>query len=177
MHDIGKLTVPNQLLNKPGKLTASEFARVQLHEDVSVELLRRIDELAPCAATVMHSGLEGPLESRIIHVADAFDAMTSTRAYRRALAHDDALSELRNNAGKQFDASCVDALVAALERTGERFGAGVETDEAVEHFAVPPPVAGFGSGGLGDLAPEPGSPVEAEAAASPRNLSHPARTV
>ena len=80
MHDIGKLTVPNQLLNKPGKLTAAEFDRVRQHETVSVALVSRIDELAPCAATITHAGMDGPLESRIVHVADAFDAMTSARA-------------------------------------------------------------------------------------------------
>src|SRR5439155_24135931 len=88
MHDIGKLIVPNQLLNKPGRLTESEFERVKRHELVSVELLHRIDFLAPIAgdttteaasAAVDGSGL---IEPAIIHVADAFDAMTSTRSYR-----------------------------------------------------------------------------------------------
>jgi HD-GYP domain-containing protein (c-di-GMP phosphodiesterase class II) len=100
MHDIGKLIVPNQLLNKPGRLTESEFERVRRHEHVSVELLRRIDFLAPIAgdttteaanAAVDGSGI---IEPAIIHVADAFDAMTSTRSYRRALSQETAFEEL-----------------------------------------------------------------------------------
>ncbi len=154
MHDIGKLTVPNQLLNKPGRLTPSEYDRVRQHEDISVQLVRRIEALAPCAAAIVGAGLDAPIERRIIHVADAFDAMTSTRAYRRAMSQDDAVRELQAHAGEQFDRECVHALVCVLDRRGERYGAGVETAAASEHFAVPPPTAGVGSAGLGDLAPE-----------------------
>ena len=91
MHDIGKLIVPNQILNKPGKLTEEEFERMRRHEHVSVELLRRIDFLAPVAPSLEAEAQKGsganpdtPIEARIVTVADAFDAMTSTRAYRRA---------------------------------------------------------------------------------------------
>jgi HD domain len=154
MHDIGKLVVPNQLLNKPGRLTPSEYERVRQHEQVTVDLVRRIDDLAPCAASITHAGEDAPIESRIIHVADAFDAMTSTRAYRRALRFEEAVAELRESTGRQFDASCVEALVVALERRDERYGAGYEAAEAVEHFEVAPPEAGVGSAGLGNLAPE-----------------------
>jgi hypothetical protein len=156
MHDIGKLTVPNKLLNKPGRLTPSEYAEVRRHQDVSVQLVRRIEALAPCATAIgaESDGLEAPLETRIIHVADAFDAMTSTRAYRRAMSQEDAVTELHRNAGRQFDADCVQALVRVLDRRGERYGAGVETVAAVAQFEVAPPVVGVGSAGLGDLAPE-----------------------
>ncbi len=158
MHDIGKLIVPNQILNKPGKLTESEFERVQKHEFVSVELLRRIDFLAPVAgdttteaatAAVEESGL---VEPAIIHVADAFDAMTSTRSYRRALSQETAFDELRKGAGTQFNAKCVDALIAAIEQRGEHYGDGHEADE--HEWAVAPPTAGTGSAGLGDLVTE-----------------------
>jgi hypothetical protein len=154
MHDIGKLTVPNQLLNKPGRLTPSEYERVRQHEDISVQLVRHIEALAPCAAAIVGAGLDAPVESRIIHVADAFDAMTSTRAYRRAMSQEDAANELQAHAGEQFDPDCVAALVCVLDRRGERYGAGVEAAAASEQFAVPPPTAGVGSAGLGDLAPE-----------------------
>jgi hypothetical protein len=156
MHDIGKLTVPNRLLNKPGRLTPSEYAEVRQHEDLSVQLVRRIDALAPCAAAIdaESRGLAAPLEARIIHVSDAFDAMTSTRAYRRAMPQEDAVAELRANAGRQFDAACVEALVRALDRRGERYGAGVETVAGIAGFEVAPPAVGVGSAGLGDLAPE-----------------------
>ena len=86
-------------------------------------------------------------------LADAFDAMTSTRSYRKALSQSVAVSELRDKAGSQFHPSCVDALVAALERRGEVYGAGHEED--AEHFDQPPPAAGLGSAGLGDLVPDP----------------------
>jgi HD-GYP domain-containing protein (c-di-GMP phosphodiesterase class II) len=156
MHDIGKLTVPNRLLNKPGRLTASEYAEVRRHEEISVQLVRRIEALAPCAAAIggESHGLGAPLEARIIHVADAFDAMTSSRAYRRAMPQEEAVAELYRNAGRQFDESCVQALLRVLDRRGERYGAGVETVAALAQFAVAPPVVGVGSAGLGDLASE-----------------------
>jgi len=155
MHDIGKLTVPNRLLNKPGRLTRSEYDRVRQHEAISVQLVQRIEALAPCAPAMVGDGADAPLESRIIHVADAFDAMTSTRAYRRAMPQDDAVAELRYQAPAQFDPDCVRALVRVLERRGERYGAGIEAVAALAHFKVPPPMIGVGSAGLGDLAPEP----------------------
>ena len=119
MHDIGKLIVPNQILNKPGKLTDEEFERMRRHEHVSVELLRRIDFLAPVAPSLEAEAARAavpipntPIEARIVTVADAFDAMTSTRAYRRALTQEIAFEELRDKSGIQFDATCVEALIA-----------------------------------------------------------------
>jgi HD superfamily phosphohydrolase YqeK len=158
MHDIGKLIVPNQLLNKPGRLTEAEFDRVRLHETVSVELLRRIDFLAPVAGDTTTeaatAAVDGGVlvEPAIIHVADAFDAMTSTRSYRKALSQETAFEELRKGAGTQFNAACVDALIGAIERRGEAYGAGHEVDD--HEWAVAPPEAGTGSAGLGHLVPE-----------------------
>jgi HD-GYP domain-containing protein (c-di-GMP phosphodiesterase class II) len=158
MHDIGKLVVPNQLLNKPGRLTEAEFERVKRHEVVSVELLHRIDFLSPIAGDTTTEAANaavdgtGLIEPAIIHVADAFDAMTSTRSYRRALTQDTAFEELRSGAGTQFNAGCVDALISAIEQRGEHYGAGHETDQ--HDWAVAPPEAGTGSAGLGHLIPE-----------------------
>ncbi len=152
MHDIGKLIVPNQLLNKPGRLTPSEYERIRAHEHVSVELMRRIDFLAPLAPSIaaeQDHEPETPLESRIIHVADAFDAMTSTRSYRRALTQEVAIAELRAKSGTQFDLECAEALIRVIERSGVRYGDGHEESRA--DFSVPPPVVGTGSAGLGDL--------------------------
>jgi hypothetical protein len=158
MHDIGKLIVPNQLLNKPGRLTESEFERVRRHEGVSVELLRRIDFLSPIAgdttteaATAAVEGT-GLVEPAIIHVADAFDAMTSTRSYRKALTQETAFEELRSGAGTQFNADCVEALIQAIERRGEHYGAGFEVD--THEWDVAPPEVGTGSAGLGDVLPD-----------------------
>jgi len=156
MHDIGKLVVPNQILNKPGKLTPFEYETMRRHEFVSVELLRRIEFLAPVVPSIEADSVlfehfaEAPLETRILAVSDAFDAMTSTRAYRRALTQEVAFSELRNKTGSQFDGECVEALIHCIEASGIRYGAGFE--ENVVEFKAPPPIAGTGSAGLGDLA-------------------------
>ncbi|HVJ98963.1 MAG TPA: HD domain-containing phosphohydrolase, partial [Acidimicrobiia bacterium] len=114
MHDIGKLVVPNHILNKPGKLTEEEFARMRVHEKVAVQMLSHIDFLRPVA----HSGHsdqmrfdaddpDHPIEPYIVMIADAYDAMTSTRSYRKALPQDIAFQELRDKAGVQFHPECV----------------------------------------------------------------------
>ncbi len=162
MHDVGKLAVPNRLLNKPGKLTEEEFAVVRRHNDVCINILGRVDFMRTMAVTASdkHGRFEDAtdidpanqlvLEAHIVAVADSFDAMTSTRSYRRALDQDVAFAELRRCAGTQFNPACVEALIRAIEKRGERYGAGYEVD--VHDFAVPPPEAGVGSAGLGDLA-------------------------
>jgi hypothetical protein len=154
MHDIGKLVVPNQLLNKPGRLTPDEFAQVRIHEKVSVQMLSHIDFLRPIAAA-SHSdntrfdpdNLDHPIEPYIVMIADAYDAMTSTRAYRKALPQDVAFQELRDKAGIQFHPACVEALIHAVETRGEKHGDGFERDTEFDNA----PVVGLGSAGLGDL--------------------------
>jgi HD superfamily phosphodiesterase len=174
MHDIGKLVVPNRLLNKPDLLTAEEYEEIRVHERVSVDLLSRIDFLRPIAAAASpryarfdarapHHRRD-PVEPYIIVVADAYDAMTSTRAYRQALPQSLAFAELRRQAGTQFHPECVEALIRAVERRGERHGFGFEDE--ITLFDAPPPLRGTGSAGLGDLAPSlaTGSGTAAEAA-------------
>ena len=156
MHDIGKLVVPNQLLNKPDRLTPEEFAQVRIHEKVSVQMLSHIDFLRPIAAAG-HSDntkfdpddLDHPIEPYIVMIADAYDAMTSTRAYRKALTQDVAFQELRDKAGVQFHPECVEALIRAIEAKDEHHGAGFEAEPEFESA----PDAGVGSAGLGDLLP------------------------
>jgi hypothetical protein len=154
MRDIGKLVVPNRILNKPGKLTEEEFAAIRVHEKVAVQMLSHIDFLRPIA----HSGHsdqmrfdaddhDHPIEPYIIMIADAYDAMTSTRSYRKALTQDVAFEELRRKAGIQFHPQCVEALIRGLEKRGEIHGAGFE--EYVEFKNAPE--VGVGSAGLGDL--------------------------
>lgn len=154
MHDIGKLVIPNHLLNKPGRLTEEEFARIRLHEKVSVQMLSHIDFLRPIAGASHsdHTRFDPddpghPIEPYIVNIADAYDSMTSTRAYRKALPQDVAFEELRSQAGLQFHPQCVEALVVAIEARGEKHGAGFERRI---HFADAPEV-GLGSAGLGDL--------------------------
>jgi len=154
MHDIGKLVVPNHLLNKPGKLTEEEFARVRIHESVSVQMLSHIDFLRPIALHAHSDAMkfdpddpDHPIEPYIIMVADAYDAMTSTRSYRKALPQDVAFQELRDKSGTQFHPACAQALIHAIEIRNEVHGKGHEEDS---HFEDAPEV-GLGSAGLGDL--------------------------
>jgi hypothetical protein len=156
MHDIGKLVVPNHLLNKPDKLTEAEFARIRIHEKVSVQMLSHIDFLRPIAAATHSDHMrfdpddpDHPIEPYIVMIADAYDAMTSTRSYRKALPQSVAFQELRDKAGIQFHPACVEALIEAIERRGERHGAGYE----VQHEFDDAPEVGLGSAGLGDLLP------------------------
>jgi len=160
LHDVGKLAVPRRILNKPGRLTEEEYAIVQRHNHVCIEILTRVDFMRSLVGTASdkhaHFAVNTPGErdrlvdeAHIVAVADAFDAMTSTRSYRRALSQEVAFAELRSKAGTQFNPECVQALIHAIERRGERYGLGYEED-AVE-FDVPPPVVGVGSAGLGDL--------------------------
>jgi HD-GYP domain-containing protein (c-di-GMP phosphodiesterase class II) len=117
LHDIGKLLVPDSILNKPGPLTPAEHAQMAEHPALGAQILARIPGLEAVAAIVRYhherwdgagypDGLSGtciPLASRIIAVCDSYNAMTSDRPYRRALSHRDALAELRAHAGWQFD--------------------------------------------------------------------------
>jgi hypothetical protein len=132
LHDVGKLGVPTQVLQKTGKLTEEEFAAIQLHPMRGLEIVREIGFLNEALAGIMHhheridgtgypmgfAGHEIPEFARIIAVADAFDSMTSTRSYREAKSITDAVMELRKGADTQFDPAVVDAFIEALEREG-----------------------------------------------------------
>jgi HD-GYP domain-containing protein (c-di-GMP phosphodiesterase class II) len=125
LHDVGKRHVPVEILQKPGRLTEAEWEIVRRHPMTGHRTL--VDEgLVAEARIVLHhhervdgggyptgrAGEDIPLESRILSVADSFDAMTSERPYRRAMSVDAAIDELRSHAGTQFDAACVEALAA-----------------------------------------------------------------
>jgi diguanylate cyclase (GGDEF)-like protein/putative nucleotidyltransferase with HDIG domain len=124
LHDIGKVVLPDRILQKPEALDEGEYEEVKRHPEEGAELINRVEGMGQIAEWVRHShehydgsgypdGLTGdqiPLASRILLVADAYDAMTSDRPYRDAQTQTDALLELRRHAGRQFDPSCVDAL-------------------------------------------------------------------
>ncbi len=128
LHDIGKIGISDAVLRKPGALTPEEYELIQQHPSVGARILRNVHFLAPHLPIVeLHherpdgqgyphrlQGEEIPLLARIAHVADAFDAMTSARAYRPARNSAEALRELWRCAGSQFDAEVVQALAAAL---------------------------------------------------------------
>jgi hypothetical protein len=132
LHDVGKLGVPTQVLQKTGPLTEDEYAAIQLHPMRGLEIVREIGFLNEALAGIMHhheridgtgypmgfAGHEIPEFARVIAVADAFDSMTSTRSYRAAKTIPEAVSELRKGANTQFDPFVVDAFIVALEQEG-----------------------------------------------------------
>jgi HD-GYP domain-containing protein (c-di-GMP phosphodiesterase class II) len=129
MHDVGKIGVRYDMLNKPGKLTPEEIAVFRQHPEKG----KRILEPVPCLHGLIDGcwchhewfdgggyprGLSGqniPIVGRIVSIADAYDAMTSDRAYRRALAHEVAIGEIERCAGTQFDPELSDAFVKLIE--------------------------------------------------------------
>jgi hypothetical protein len=132
LHDVGKLGVPTQVLQKTGPLTEDEYAAIQLHPMRGLEIVKEIGFLNEALAGIMHhheridgtgypmgfAGHEIPEFARIIAVADAFDSMTSTRSYREAKTISEAVAELRKGMDSQFDGMLVDAFITALERKG-----------------------------------------------------------
>jgi HD-GYP domain-containing protein (c-di-GMP phosphodiesterase class II) len=134
LHDIGKIGVPESVLGKPSGLDLEEARAMRRHPEIGARILRDLDVLRDAAPLVLHhqerydgrrdgkypgypSGIAGeaiPLGSRIIAVVDAFDAMTTDRPYRKALAPETAVGELRREAGRQFDPRVVETFVALL---------------------------------------------------------------
>ncbi len=148
LHDIGKLAVPTDILRKPGLLTRSEWRAIEEHPVIGSQILERVSFLSDAAALVYHhherydgtgypDGLRGediPLGARIIAVADAFDAMTSDRPYRPALSHEQAVIELIENAGTQFDPEVVDALLHVLWKSNN--GTGQQSQGVLQSYAL-----------------------------------------
>jgi putative nucleotidyltransferase with HDIG domain len=139
LHDIGKIGVPDQVLRKPGSLTPSEFDAIKEHPVLGARILRSVPFLAPHIPIVElhHERPDGrgyphglrdqdiPLAARIVHVADAYDAMTSARAYRAARPAGEALRELWRCSGTEFHAEIVGALVTALPGVTSESGTAV----------------------------------------------------
>jgi putative nucleotidyltransferase with HDIG domain len=132
LHDVGKIGVPLCIINKPGPLDDDEFGWIKQHPSIGADILRDIDFLAPAIDIVRyhHERLDGrgyphgigeeELSDivRIVTAVDAFDAMTSTRSYRRAVSVKSAVVELRRCAGTQFDPRMVEALARVVDRIG-----------------------------------------------------------
>jgi HD-GYP domain-containing protein (c-di-GMP phosphodiesterase class II) len=130
-HDVGKLSVPTAILQKPSSLTDEEFAVIKRHPEWGWELLRELGGFSKLASGLVlnhHERLNGSgyprglrgneidLETRILAVCDVFDALMSERVYRDAWTRDDAMGLLLRSAGKEFDSSCVEALERVLAR-------------------------------------------------------------
>jgi putative nucleotidyltransferase with HDIG domain len=130
LHDVGKIAIGNEILNKPGPLTGSERGEILSHPEVGANIVERMGKLDRAAEIIRacHEhydgsgyprGLKGeeiPLEARIILAVDAYDAMTQVRPYSKARPQEEALAELRAEAGKQFDPVVVEALIEAVRR-------------------------------------------------------------
>ena len=133
LHDVGKIGVADEILLKPGPLTRAERVAMQRHAKIGHDILdgSKLDllELAATIAWTHHERVDGtgyprglagseiPLEGRIVAVVDVYDALTSDRPYRPALAHDNALALMCTGKGTQFDAIVLDAFLSALEET------------------------------------------------------------
>jgi putative nucleotidyltransferase with HDIG domain len=125
LHDVGKITIPKEILNKPAKLTDEEFELIKTHTVEGQVLLDRVGGLMGQVGEIVRScherwdgngypdGIAGeqiPLAARIVFCCDAYNAMTTDRPYRKAMRREEALAEIRDNAGSQFDPTIAEAL-------------------------------------------------------------------
>lgn len=129
-HDIGKIAIEEYILNKTGALTEDEWKEIMRHPEVGYRLLGAVKDMTDIASYVLshHERWDGlgypkgtkaediPLQSRIVAVVDAYDAMVSERPYKKSLTKQQAMDELRKNAGTQFDPNIVDACIEAISR-------------------------------------------------------------
>jgi PAS domain S-box-containing protein/putative nucleotidyltransferase with HDIG domain len=144
LHDIGKITIPLEILNKPGRLTNEEWAVLRTHAEKGYQIASASEQLRPVADIILHhherwdgkgypSGLsreEIPVLSRFISIVDAYDAMVNDRAYRSALLPATAKAEIRDNAGTQFDPYLASEFLDMLEEdTTLSVGAKTGADE------------------------------------------------
>jgi hypothetical protein len=142
VHDIGKLSVPDAILKKPGALTADEFAVIRKHPEWGVQLLVELGSFPEGALRLVrdhHERLDGAgyphgaagdeieIDTRILTVCDVYDALISPRVYRPARDHETAMALLRGESGTAFDACCVDALERVLAREAAQEAARGET--------------------------------------------------
>ena len=130
LHDIGKIAVPDAILNKPGKLTDEEWVQMREHSVKGADILRPIPRLAGAADIVRHhherydgngypDGLAGediPIGARILTTIDSYSAMVDQRSYKAARPHEDAEAELRRCTGTQFDPRVADAFLGLFKR-------------------------------------------------------------
>lgn len=133
LHDVGKIGISDAILGKPGPLTPDEWAIMRTHPEIGERMLRGVGFLEPILPVVRHhherwdgcgypdglAGAEIPIAARIVSACDAFDAMTSDRPYRVAMAVDDACREINDCGGAQFDPRIVDALIEVVAQMND----------------------------------------------------------
>lgn len=129
LHDIGKVGIPESILKKPGKLTQDEWKEMKKHPEIGYRIAMSSHNLAPISSYILchHERWDGngypqglkeneiPLLSRIISIVDAYDAMTADRVYRKAMSHEDALEEIKQCSGTQFDPDLVEIFTEIVE--------------------------------------------------------------
>ena len=129
LHDIGKIAVPDSILNKAGPLTEEEWEPMRAHPELGMEILKHVIDLVNCLPAILHhhehfdgtgypgalKGEEIPVEARVLAIADVYDAITSIRPYRNQLTPQEALDELRRCAGSQFDPELIKLFCNAIE--------------------------------------------------------------
>lgn len=137
LHDVGKIAVPDYILNKPGKLTAAEFEKMKIHTVVGAQILERVGFPYPVVPVVRHhherwdgkgypDGLKGeqiPITARILTVVDVFDAIREDRQYRKGMLREEACQFLIDNEGAQFDPTLVRAFLDNLEKYEQEIAA------------------------------------------------------
>jgi putative nucleotidyltransferase with HDIG domain len=137
LHDIGKMGISKEIINKPSRLSDEEFAIIKTHPAIGAKALEPVKSLAEFAHLVKahHESFDGqgypekrktteiPLFARIISIADAYDAMISNRAYRKGLSHEAAVEELKRCAGTQFDPSLVELFIETFDQKSDKMGA------------------------------------------------------
>ncbi len=135
LHDIGKIGIPESILQKPGPLTPEEMAVIKTHPVMGYRILESVKDLAEVNRCILghherfdgsgypgrHMGVEIPLSSRVVAVSDTYDAMTSTRVYRKGLGHQRAIAELDKYSGIQFDPDCVRGFLQMYAETPPSF--------------------------------------------------------
>jgi len=129
LHDIGKIGISDEILNKAGELNAEEWKVIKSHPQLGADIVSHVPQLASCLLGILYHhehhdgsgyplGIKGeaiPLDARILGIVDAFAAMTSARPYRDALSYEEALGELKRGAGKQFDPNLVEAFISVAK--------------------------------------------------------------
>lgn len=143
LHDIGKIGVPDNVLNKPGRLSKDEMLAIQTHPRIGCNILGRLPDFRDIAGIVLchherydgkgyPGGLKGeliPIESRIICLSDALDAMTSDRPYRKGMPFEKAVNEINHHRGDQFDPNVVDSFNMILDELYSFISSGDLSDQ------------------------------------------------
>lgn len=150
LHDMGKLAVPEYILNKPGKLTPAEYERMKLHASVGADILTSIEFPYPVVPIVRHhhenwdgtgypdglSGTEIPMGARILSVVDCFDALTSDRPYRPKLSDEEALTILTDRRGSMYDPIVVDTFTAVHRQIQPTSSEWIPSRAALQQIAT-----------------------------------------